>query len=222
MQEVEYHVAAFVAERGIHGYFAEEVFDLRIFDGECAKSVPQVVERVEAFGAGLCRLVADAHKRPPEFEHMRHVVVDECVGKSKQMRCGYNWLTVRRIVYVFAEYETIAADDFLLVRVPDNQLLAGFVHGVVFVDVGGFACAATGVAKGYFAQASDFAHGVWRVVRIDDVDFVAGLVGCAQKSFGCQFGFYQSHIDGGYDVLCHNGVLVMFCRLCVMVVCLNL
>jgi len=64
---------------------------------------------------------------------------------------------------VFAINIAITAHDFTFLRIPDNKLLVATFHGVVLVDVNGFAGATTRKAVGFFPETPDFQHGIWRI-----------------------------------------------------------
>ena len=66
-----------------------------------------------------------------------------------------------------------------------------FRHRVKFVDVTFFAGTAAGATECHFAKAAYLAHGVRRIVGIDDIDFVVAFVGVAQKPLLSKLGFYQ-------------------------------
>ncbi len=83
------------------------------------------------------------------------------------------------------------------------------LHGVETVDVAVFAGASACRPEGYFTQPAYLAHGVGRVEGIDYVQFVAALVGMAQKTFVAEFCLYQSCIYWVYNLGVHS---VVVCR----------
>ena len=110
----------------------------------------------------------------------------EFIGESEHVGCGDAGDSVVD-TDVGSEDEAVATYDFLSGRVPDNQLAAGWIHEVEFIDVAFFTCAASGSAERLFTQASDFAHGGGSIVGVDDVDEVVGLIGLSEQAFRRQF-----------------------------------
>ena len=83
----------------------------------------------------------------------------------------------------------IAADDFLSLGIPDDELLIAVLTGVELVDVDLHARTSASLSEGDFAQTTNFAHHVGCLVGCDDIDFVVALVGHAELSLACEFSF---------------------------------
>ena len=104
---------------------------------------------------------------------------------------------VHRLV---AQAETVAADDFLGLRIPEDQLAVAIGGiGVEFVDVQGFARAAAVVAEGDLPQTADFPDDV-HGFGPDDIELVAGTVRFPQVRFLVEFRFQEFPIDGIDDL----------------------
>lgn len=77
VQEEENHVPGFWVERGIHGHFAEEIFQVRHEHRERTESVPEIVEGKESFAHGACALIFQGDEGAPQFHGLREIVLDE-------------------------------------------------------------------------------------------------------------------------------------------------
>lgn len=199
-QEVEYHVAAALAEGGIHGHFAEEVFCVGHHDGQRAEAVPKVIEGEEAFGGFASRvLVLQGYERAPQFNGLPHVVLHEVFGEVEHVARGEDGLAVFVGLHFVAREEAVAAEDFFRFGIPHDKLSVGMLARIEPIQVEFLSGAAAGGAESDFAQAPYFAQYVWRVLPRDDVDFVVALVGVAQPALGRQFCLEQGFIYGFYD-----------------------
>lgn len=189
VEEVEEEVAGLDVEGGVHGDFAEEVLDGGVVDGEGAEAVPEVVEGEEGFAVEAGGLVHGLDEGAAELDHAGEVVAGEGRGEVEEFGGGEVGLAVGVEGEVVAEGVAVAAEDFLLVGVPDDELLVG-VPGVdvPLVDVDFFAGAAAGGTEGEFAEAPDFTHEVGGVEGVEGVDFVVGLVGAADEFVVGEFG----------------------------------
>ena len=100
---------------------------------------------------------------------------------------------VHRLV---AQAETVAADDFLGLGIPEDQLsvTVGGI-GVELVDVQGFTRAAAVVAEGDFPQTADFPDDV-HGFGADDIELVAGAVRFPQVRFLVEFSFQEFPVNG--------------------------
>jgi hypothetical protein len=70
---------------GVHGDLSEKISDLRVINSQGPESVPKVVECKQCFGTGLARLIVGMNKRPPQFDGIRDIFLDEAVGEIKQL-----------------------------------------------------------------------------------------------------------------------------------------
>lgn len=199
-QEIEYHIAAALAERGIHGHFAEEVFGVGHYDGQCAEPVPEVVEGEKAFcGFASSVLVFQCYERAPQFNGLLHVVLHEVVGEPEHVTRGEDGLAVLVGFHFVAREEAVATEDFFRFGIPHDKLTVGMLARIEPVEIQFLTGAAAGGAEGDFAQAAYFAQYVGRVLPCDDVNLVVALVGMAQSPLGRQFCLEQGFIDGFYD-----------------------
>ena len=182
MQESEQQVAAVNGIVGVHRHLAKEVLDFRMDDGEGSEPIPQVVEGKDAFSANFTRLVFGPYKRSPQLNGIGQVVVKKLLREMKHVRHGDAWCSIFVEPHVLAHDIPVGAYNHLFIGVPHQQLLACRLHKVELVDVAVLACAASRLPKRYLAQATYLAHGIWRVVGVDDIYLVAGLVGLSQQS----------------------------------------
>ena len=120
------------------------------------------------------------------------------------MACGYARTPLGVALYVGSADEAVTSENELAVRVPYQQLAARYGHRVEFVDVAFFARTAAGAAECDFSQTSYFAHGVGGIEHVHHIQFVAALVGIAQKALRRKFGFNQRGVDRFYYRLIHN------------------
>lgn len=67
VEEIQQQVSAVNGIAGIHRHLAKEILYLRMDDGECSKSVPQVVKGKDAFGSHPARLVLGSYKGTSQF-----------------------------------------------------------------------------------------------------------------------------------------------------------
>ena len=79
VEEVEDHVAAATDIGGVHGELAEEVAHVGHDDGECAQSVPEVVEGEEALRAHAGALVGQRDERAAQLDGVGGVLFEELV-----------------------------------------------------------------------------------------------------------------------------------------------
>ena len=191
LEEVENHVAAAAYVRRVHSHLAEEILHVRLDDGECAETVPQVVEREEALRSASCALVFERHERAAQLDGVGHIVVDELVGEVEHVACGELRLAVFVKLPVGAEQVSVSADYLLRLGVPHDELLIAVSAGVELVDVHRLAGAAARFAECYLAQSAYLAHHVRRVVCRDDVYLVVALVGHAELALGREFALEQ-------------------------------
>ena len=81
---------------------------------------------------------------------------------------------------VLAQHITIASKDFLVLRVPDNQLFVGMLTSVELVQVHSLTGSSACITKSDLTQATYLAQDVGRILPSDDVHFVVALVRKAQ------------------------------------------
>lgn len=73
--------------------------------------------------------------------------------------------------------ESVASENEVVFGIPHKELTAGGIHDIEVVDITGFSGAASGRTECYLAQTSDLAHDVRGFPTVDDIYFVAALVG---------------------------------------------
>ena len=96
LHEIEDQIARHTFQLGVHGDFAEEVFRLRDGLAKGAQSVPQVVERVHAFGERLGGLVVGLHEGASQLDGIGQVFVDKLLRIPEEFTCwGIDMSTVR-------------------------------------------------------------------------------------------------------------------------------
>ena len=96
------------------------------------------------------------------------------------MRGGDEGLTVAYLG-VRTNQVAVTADDLLVLRIPDDELVVRLGHRVHLVDVHLFAGCATSVTITNLAQTGDLAHHIRALVRGDVIDEVVRLVGRAKQ-----------------------------------------
>ncbi len=195
VQEVEYHVAALFGIARIHRYFAEKVAHLGVFHREGSQAVPKVVEGIEGFRSGACRLVFEAHERAAELDGERQIVADKFFREAEHVACGYARHQRFGKAYVVAGDEAVASEDEACLGVPHHKLQAGRVHQVEFVDVAVLAGASSGGTERYLAQTSDLAHHIGAFTPVHDINLRVSFVGIAQETRLVQFVFYDLRVD---------------------------
>ena len=97
----------------------------------------------------------------------------------------------------------VAANDFLFLRVPHDELLVAIVAGVELVEVERLACASTRLAEGDLTQTTNLLQHVGCIVSRDDIYLVVALVGHAELFVGRQFALQRLLVNGGNDRLFH-------------------
>lgn len=199
VEEVEDHVARKAVVGGVHGHLAEEVLGIVEHDGEGGEAVEEVVEGEEALGIGTRGLVLDSNEGAAQLEGAGQVVVDEALGEVEHVGGGEDGLSLGIELHVGTVDVAVAADDLLGIGVPDDELLVGYLHRIVLVDVDTQPCAATSGAEGGLAQTPYLLHYVGSVVGIDDVEVVAATVGVAQAALLGELGLEELFADGVYD-----------------------
>ena len=95
----------------------------------------------------------------------------------------------------------IAADNFLCLRVPHDELLVAVLAGVKLVEVQFFTCSSAGFSESYLAQSAYLAQCVGCVVGRYHVDFVVAFVRQAQLLVLCEFFLDEFLVDRWYDGL---------------------
>ena len=109
---------------------------------------------------------------------------------------------------VFFEYDilpenvAVPADYGLSVRIPDNQLLIGFLHEIVLVEIHRLARTPAGFTIGDFADAAYFPQGIGCIETIYDIDFITTLVGVHQLARWYELSPDKIH-GNGIDDLFH-------------------
>ena len=142
------------------------------------------------------------HEGATQLQRVGQYVVDEMVAVLEQFRRGGGYRAVVAGEHVAAVVVAVAADDFLVLGVPHEELLAavGVGQGVVFVYVDLLASAAAVGGEAQLAQASYLAHDVGREVRRGDVNLLLAAVGLAQEMLLFQFFFDELAVNGRGDV----------------------
>ena len=79
---------------GVHRHLAEEVPDLRIFHGQGAETVPEIVEHVESLLPVAGSLIFGCHERASEFESVGEIVGKEFLGEIEHVGSGYSRASV--------------------------------------------------------------------------------------------------------------------------------
>ena len=116
------------------------------------------------------------------------------------MSRGNLWDAVGGVFYIGTGDVAIGANDFACGRIPNENLLARFLHKVKLVDVACLACATAGSSERNFAQTPYLAHGVWCIVGIYHINLIAGFVGVPEKPLWCELFLYQIWIYGLYYI----------------------
>ena len=186
-QEVQNHVAPLAYVAGVHGHFAEEVAHVGHDDGECAESVPEVVEGDEAFGTHAGALIGQGDERAAQLDGVGHVFAQETLGEMEHVARGQMWLPRLRVQLPLCALQVaVAADDFFVVGVPHDELLVAVLAGVEFVEVAVLARSATGLAEGLLTQTANLAHHVGGIMSRYDEYLVVALIRHAQLTVGRQ------------------------------------
>ena len=199
-QEVQNHVAPLADVIGIHGHLPEEIFHVGHDDRQRAKSVPQVVEGKQSLAVGTCRLVLHGDKRASQLYGGRHILFQELFREVEHVRRGKHGRPFLVVAHVSAQDVPVAAQDFLRLGIPHNQLLARVGHQVKLVDVHRLARSPACGAESNLAQASYLPHRVGGIVRRDDVYLVVAAVGHAQAPVLSQFRLQGLFAYRCYDI----------------------
>ena len=211
-EEVQNHVTSLTDVRGIHGHLAEEILDVGAYDGERSEAVPQVVEGEKALCAHLGALVCRGDERASKLYRPRKILAHELLREVEHVARGEHGLAVGVDVGVTSQEITVAADDFLLFRIPHDKLLVAVVARVELVQIHALSAAASGLAECDFAQPAYFLEHVWRVVRRNYVYFIVALVCHAQLAVRRKLAFKQLFVYRTDNLLFH-----FLCRLMLVV-----
>lgn len=213
-EESEDKVATFGIEVRIHRDLSEEVLYFGIHHSQGTESVPKVVESEQRAVSGFGGLIFGNDERASEFNCRGEVFPYEFFGEIEHVGRGDAWDSVPDF-NIFAEDEAIAAEDFVVLGVPDDQLLARGLHEVELVDVAIFAGSTAGIPERPLPEPSDLAHGVGRIVGVYDINFIVGFVCVTQETFRRQFLKYKIPVNGFYNGShsCHEVYMIYAPRL---------
>ena len=175
-----YQVPGDMVVRRVYGDFSEIIEQSGILHYDGDEAIPEVVHRENGLRAELRALVLRGHEVAAELDGIRQVLIYELLREAELVGACEHRLSLAVQHGVGAEEEAVAADDGLVVRVPDDQLLVGLFHLVVLVEVDFVARGAAGLAEGDFTKAADFGDDVGGVVPGNDVKLVMPLVGVFQ------------------------------------------
>lgn len=154
---------------------------------EYEQSIPEIVESKDALGAHLGRLVVRVNESSSEFDGVWQVFFDELLREVEHVCHDDLGLSVGKEDDVLSVYVAVSTGDLLCFRVPDDQLFVGFLHGVVRRDVDRFSRTTSVESERPFAQSSDFAHDIRRILCGDNVELIATFIGISYELRSVQF-----------------------------------
>lgn len=196
-QEIQDHLEPFLGETGVDGHLAEEILHTPLVEqDQAAQPVKEVVEREEAFPAALGTLVFGTDEGTAQFDGFQEGPVQVAVREAEQVRRGHDGLAVAVVHHLVAEHIAVAADDAFLIRVPEYELLV-FEGGIQVEGVQVHRLARTAAARpeGYLPEPPDLAQHVGRTGIVNDVEFVARVVGVAQEMTVGELRLEQFFVD---------------------------
>ena len=82
---------------------------------------------------------------------------------------------------------TIAADNLLCFRIPDNQLLVTVVTSVEFIDIHILAGTTASLTENDLTESAYLLHHVWRIMGCYHIYLVMTLISHTQLAGWCQF-----------------------------------
>lgn len=126
------------------------------------------------------------------------------------MAGGNAGLAVGFELYFPAGDKTVTAEYEFAIGIPHYELVAGGVHKVVFVNVTVFSGATAGSAECYFTQSAYFAHCHRGILGVEDIDFIASLIGSSQIMLLFKFTFNDIAVDGVDNLLIHKSIALKY------------
>ena len=212
-QEIEYHVAPTTVERGVHGHLSQEIFASWIDDRQGSEAIPQVIERKNRLGVLTHVLIVDRNKRTTELHGVGRIVVHKLIGEMEHVGHGHLRLPVVVDLPIIAEKIAVTTDDFLGLRVPNDELSAPIVHGVELVDVCRLSRSSTSCSESNLSEPSYLLHHVGRVLGRNHINLVVALVCCPQFTLMGQLSLEQILADWLTNLFFHHNLLYGLTRL---------
>ena len=160
LQEIKYHVTSPADIRRVHRHLTEEILEIRIENGQCTETIPQVVQGEDAFGVAAHVLIFQRHERPSQLYGIGHIVLKKLIGEMEKVAGGQLRLPIVVQFPVGTVLIPIASDNLIRFGIPHNQLLVTVVASVEFIDIHGLSGASASGTKGNFAQSSNLLHHV--------------------------------------------------------------
>src|SRR5690606_3584833 len=108
-------------------------------------------------------------------------------------------MAVRAHVLTFDK--PVPGNNFLIFRIPGNQLVIGIGAGIVFVKVEFQPCTTASRTERQFPKSSYFPYRMRRVVMIYQVYFVVSVIGIPDKRLLSKLPFYEPAVNRCYDIL---------------------
>ena len=176
---------------GIHSHLSEEILHIGHDYGQCAQTIPQIIQRKQTFTVCTRRLILQRNERTSQLNGRRKIVLQKFIRKVKHMGSCQNRGTMFVKTHIRTQDITVSTQNFFSFRIPDNQLLVRIVHDVIFVNIHRLARSSSRSAERNLAQTADLLHGIRRVLGSNDIYLVMTSIGHTQALLLSQLRFQQ-------------------------------
>ena len=105
----------------------------------------------------------------------------------EHVACGEDRLSLLVILPLVTHEVSVTANDFLVVRIPHDELLIAVLASVELINIDTLASTATGSTESNLSETTNLLHHVRRVVSSNDEYLVIALIGHTELLLRSQF-----------------------------------